>query len=45
MPDMVHEASIEDSQSKKLIMYEKPEPTDGFSRPNPRRSKCSRSLR
>jgi hypothetical protein len=40
--DMVHEASVEDYQGKKLIMHEKPELGDGTL---PRRSKCARSLR
>jgi hypothetical protein len=37
IPDVVHEASIEDFQSKKLIMHEKPEPRDGMPKTKPKK--------
>jgi hypothetical protein len=39
MADMVHEASIEDYQDRRLIMYEKPEQKDGMLKINHKESK------
>jgi hypothetical protein len=39
MAEMVHEASIEDYQDRRLIMYEKPEQRDGMHKINLKESK------